>query len=114
MLESSTERKCKQFADACNIKNVKLFCPWDRGYPDRLFLPEGGVPFFVEFKRTKNSNLRAQQRKHRNELLDLNYIVYVCHSLADFKEVLMDYDNSKENMVSVLLSKTGGRGPSQQ
>ena len=97
MLESAVERKCKEFADACGIKNVKLFCPWDRGYPDRLFMPDGGIPFFVEFKRTKNSSLRKQQRKHRNELLNLNYIVYVCYSLEDFKKVLLDYDKIKNN-----------------
>ena len=104
MLESTIEKQCIKLANALGLKNAKLSIPSNGGFPDRLFLPRGGIPFFVEFKR-KNGVLSMRQRKHLRELGILGYLVHVCYSVDDFKKVLVDYDANKKTLVSSLLSE---------
>lgn len=106
MLENHIEKKCKELADFYEIKNVKLFTPSDTGYPDRLFMPKGGIPFFVEFKRASGGVLSKKQRKHLMELQSLGYLAYVCSSVEQFLDILDNYDTSKKDMAALLLSES--------
>ena len=63
------------------VKSIRMyFGPGaKRGWPDDLFLIDGGRPLFIEFKGTGKNATPLQQRKI--EILeDLDYNVCICDS----------------------------------
>src|SRR5580700_822700 len=59
-LESSIERRVKQWADAHGILNCKFTPVGTRGYPDRMFFVPGGFPLLLEFKKEGETPTKLQ------------------------------------------------------
>lgn len=67
-LESEIETKVVDKAKKIfSVISFKLALKHDAGWPDRVFLIPGGVPFFIEFKRSGDDARPLQ--KFRHELL---------------------------------------------
>jgi hypothetical protein len=60
MLESSIERRVKQWADEHGILNAKLTPMGQRAFPDRMFFVDGGAPLIIEFKRPGEEPTKLQ------------------------------------------------------
>ena len=59
------------------------------GWPDVLFLPDGGIPHFIEFK-AKGKSLSAVQRKRILILGTHGYRTTVCDSIVQGKLLVDD------------------------
>jgi Asp-tRNA(Asn)/Glu-tRNA(Gln) amidotransferase A subunit family amidase len=84
-LETAVERRVARDAKAMyGVSSVKMELRHDAGYPDRMFLLPG-KPFWVEFKRSGDVELRPLQEHKIGILKDLGYDVEV-HS--DYNEAM--------------------------
>jgi hypothetical protein len=75
VLESSVERRVKQWADAHGILNCKFTATGSAGWPDRIFWIAGGRPKLVEFKKQGESPTKLQLHRMR-QLKNLDYDVF--------------------------------------
>lgn len=57
---------CNKALELHGVQNIKLRRTGERGWPDRMFLIPGGLPFFIEFKRVGGTPSKLQLLKlHR-------------------------------------------------
>lgn len=84
-LETSHEKGYMRWLDQFVYwEAIKIY---RRGWPDRLVIGPGPVMFWIEFKRDVSEDLRKLQKHTRNFLITLGFIVYVCRSTTEAKEV---------------------------
>ena len=69
-LEDHIEQAVCAWADSVKLVHVKFTPQGQRGWPDRLFLPPGGVPLWIEFKRPDEEPRKLQL--HRIDVLKKN------------------------------------------
>lgn len=89
MRESYLESACVKYASLFGIKGIKLSIQSNIGYPDRLFIIQGGKPLFVEFKAL-GGKLSKKQQVIIDELTQKGYNVSVCDSMESFKQILQN------------------------
>ena len=82
-LERTLEKKCVTWARAQGFLVLKLTPAGQRGYPDRVFVVEGGKVCFVEFKRGCEK-LTPIQKHRRSELRSLGCEVFVARDFGTF------------------------------
>jgi hypothetical protein len=80
-LESHTEHKVCQWADAAKIEHLKLNVQGKRGFPDRIFFIPGGHPLLIEFKRAGEKTRALQDYRHA-KLRAAGYRVVVADNIA--------------------------------
>ena len=85
--ESVIERRSVKMAEARGWYNVKLEKCNKNGMPDRMFMRQGGLIFFVEFKTDKGA-LSEIQTERIKQLRAMNHKVYVIRSEVEMKGVL--------------------------
>lgn len=83
VLEKDIESKLVDMVKRHGGKCPKWVSPGWAGVPDRLALLPGGRIIFVETKRPKGSKVAALQRKWREWLLDLGFMVWHVYNEAD-------------------------------
>lgn len=66
---------------------VKMNLQGRRSWPDRMFFPPGGVPFFIEFKREGTKPTALQDHTHQ-KLATLGYKVWVIDDISEGKYVI--------------------------
>ena len=81
-LEADVEKKVCGYADRIKLIHIKLNVLGRRGWPDRLFLPPGGRPIFIEFKRPGENPEPLQEYRHEI-LRAAGYRVFVVDNYAD-------------------------------
>ena len=84
-LEKDIERKLVDMVRKHGGKCPKWVSPGWSGVPDRLVLLPGGRIIFVEMKRPKGSRVAALQKKWREWLTRLGFMVCHCYTKADVK-----------------------------
>ena len=87
MKESYIENTCVNYARLFGVKSIKLSIQSNVGYPDRLFIVDGGKPMFVEFK-SPGGKLSKKQEVIIDDLRQKGYNVSVCNSIETFKQML--------------------------
>ena len=85
--ESVIERQSVKLAEARGWFNVKLEKCNKNGMPDRMFMYNGGIIVFVEFK-TDVGRLSQIQTERIKQLRDIGHKVYVVRSVAEMGGVL--------------------------
>lgn len=80
-IESSLVRMVRHHGGKC----PKWVSPGWAGVPDRLVLLPGGRIIFVETKRPKGSKVAALQKKWREWLTDLGFMVWHVYTVADLR-----------------------------
>lgn len=63
MLEKEIEKKVCDYAKTKNVLSYKFVSPSNRGVPDRLFVTENGIAFFIEFKAKGKKPTVLQESK---------------------------------------------------
>jgi len=90
-MSSSLEKKTEQDVIDWWVKHGGMHCKLNllgrRGWPDRLFLPYGGKPVFIEFKRVNEQSRKLQDHIH-GQLRKRGYEVNVCDSLGVATSIL--------------------------
>lgn len=85
MLESTIEKKVKDYAKAKGWLSYKWSSPSVKGVPDRIFL-RAGKAVFVEFKATGKRPTKLQQYVI-NKLREEDCVVYVVDSIERGKKI---------------------------
>lgn len=70
----------KAFVDAAKkhgLRYINLICTGDDGDPDKIALPPGGVPAFIEFKRPDGGQLSVAQEYKVAVYRRLGYRVFI-------------------------------------
>lgn len=80
-VERDEENKATQHANKIGLLHVKLNIQGRRGWPDRVYLPHGGIPFFIEYKRPGQNPEPIQEYIH-GQLRQRGYRVHVCTTAA--------------------------------
>jgi len=73
----------KAFVDAAKkygLRYINLICTGDDGDPDKIALPPGGVPAFIEFKRLDGGRLSPAQEYKIGVYRRLGYRVFIISS----------------------------------
>ena len=84
-LEKDIEQKLIKIVKRHGGKCPKWVSPGWAGVPDRLCLLPGGWIIFVETKRPKGSRVAALQKKWREWLQDLGFMVWHVYNEADLR-----------------------------
>lgn len=84
-LERDIEGKLIKIAKYHGGKCLKWVCPGWSGVPDRIILLPGGKILFVETKRPKGSKVSALQKKWREWLTGLGFIVWHVYDERDLQ-----------------------------
>lgn len=84
-LEKDIEQKLVKMVKRHGGRCPKWVSPGWSGVPDRLVLLPGGRIIFVETKRPKGSRVAALQKKWREWLQDLGFMVWHVYTEADLK-----------------------------
>lgn len=87
--EKDLERRLGKEVKALGGKSVKVYNPWDVGFPDRMLLMPGGRVVFVELKST-GERPRAIQRVKHEELRALGYEVRVIDRNKQIDQLIHD------------------------
>lgn len=87
--EKDLERRLNREIKQMGGKSVKVYNPWDVGFPDRMLLMPGGRVVFVELKST-GERPRAIQRVKHEELRALGYEVRVIDRNKQIDKLLDD------------------------
>ena len=82
MRESSLEKSVVKWAALHGIDSVKLEIQSYVGLPDRMFLPIGGRPLFMELK-SPGERVKKIQKNRINMLKQKGYDVVVCDNKYD-------------------------------
>lgn len=91
-LEKDIERKLVDTVKRHGGKCPKWVSPGWAGVPDRLVLLPGGWIIFVETKRPKGSRVAALQKKWRQWLEDLGFMVRHVYNEADLEALKKDIE----------------------
>lgn len=86
-LETAIENAVVCYAKQFIYQAVKMNTRGRAHWPDRMFMLNGGSPFFIEFKRTGEEPTPAQAKIHA-ELRAEGYRVYVADSVEIGKLVV--------------------------
>ena len=87
--EKDLERRLNREIKQMGGKSVKVYNPWDVGFPDRMLLMPGGRLIFVELKST-GERPRAIQRVKHEELRALGYEVRVIDRNKKIDQLIHD------------------------
>ena len=85
--EKDLERRLNREIKQMGGKSVKVYNPWDVGFPDRMLLMPGGRVVFVELKST-GERPRAIQRVKHEKLRALGYEVRVIDNFVELKQFI--------------------------
>lgn len=81
----------KAFVDTARewgLSYINLIDTGDDGNPDKITLPRGGVPAFVEFKRRKGGVLSPEQEQKIERYRTLGYRVFVIDTEEDARALV--------------------------
>lgn len=78
-LEKDGEGRFKRTIESNGDLSIKIIPVSMVGFPDRIILLQGGVVFFIEFKRWKKKPTPIQLYVHKL-LRKMGFHVYVCDS----------------------------------
>lgn len=87
MLESNLQSKCIKAAKKLKVFGRKVMSPGRRGFPDTLFIFDGGETVYVELK-TPVGRLSKLQKRTIRKMRAQGATVYVLDNLFEFKAVL--------------------------
>jgi hypothetical protein len=81
--EGKVKKAFRETAREFGLAYINLIDTGDDGNPDRLALPRGGVPAFIEFKRRVGGVLSPEQKKKIKKYRGLGYRVFVIDTEED-------------------------------
>ena len=88
MMERTIENAVLAYAKRkYDLLIVKMNLQGRRSWPDRMFMPPGGKPVFIEFKRPGEKPTALQAHTHV-KLANLGYVVYVIDSIEAGKTIV--------------------------
>lgn len=102
VLEKDIEQKLVDMVRRHGGKCPKWVSPGWAGVPDRLCLLPGGQIIFVETKRPKGSKVSALQKKWRQWLQELGFLVRHTYTEADvlaLEQFILEYFQRWEQIV---------------
>ena len=90
--EKVFERTLSKYVDDIGGMAVKLLSQFIKGLPDRMFLLEGGIVIFVEFKSTGKNPTKIQEYIHK-KIQALGFPVLVVDSVETYEKAknLLDH-----------------------
>lgn len=83
--EKVFERTLSKYVDDQGGMAVKLLSQFIKGLPDRMYLLQGGIVVFVEFKSTGKRPTKIQEYIHKR-IQDLGFPVLVVDSVETHEE----------------------------
>ena len=96
--ERKLEIDCCTYARQKGIIAVKLEKNGHKGIPDYMFIAEGGITMFVEFKRPDGRGVVSNEQKYWAEFL--GYSHRFIDNFEDFKKKIDDFFELGEGNVS--------------
>ena len=102
-LEKSIENSTLKYAKKLDFIVLKLNNPASKGWPDRLFIDDEAVHFYIEFKR-KGSKARKLQEYRIETLAAKGCIVYEIDNIKEGLNVIR-YHKNKRNMDTPPISR---------
>lgn len=93
MLEKKIEKLVCDYATSEGVLNYKFSSPARAAVPDRMFINEKGLVWFVEFKREGQVPTPAQKREH-DRLRRQNINVFVIDNVKDGKSMITTMKNA--------------------
>ena len=100
VLEKEIEEKLIKMVKSYGGKCPKWVSPGWAGVPDRLVLLPGGRIIFVETKKPKGSRVAALQKKWREWLHELGFMVWHVYDETDLKMLSIS--------IEMLIGEAGG------
>lgn len=88
-LEKDIERRVCDYAKELKMLVYKFTSPSRRSVPDRMFITELGIVFFIEFKRL-GGNLTPAQEVEIEKIRKTGVRVYVVNNVEHGKEIIRD------------------------
>lgn len=89
-LEKVDEKKAVEYAKKMGMQVMK-FEKVGKGWPDRIFLAQGGISFFIEFKRSVGGVLSVHQKHKISILHKLGFGVHVVDNIQDARVIIDGY-----------------------
>ena len=88
--EATIEGAVARYATEHGLRNRKYRNPNVVGGLDRIFLPPGGRPFWIEFKREKGGKISHHQQVEFDWLIANGYEAYFCNDI-EYGKGIVDY-----------------------
>jgi len=90
MTESQIEKAVCKHAESKGFISYKFVSPNTRGVPDRLFIDNCGLVFFIEFKKP-GGRIGPHQKREIDKIIGNNAKVFIVDTIVDGVKVINSY-----------------------
>lgn len=101
-LEKDIEKCVCDYAKSLKMLVYKFTSPSRRSVPDRMFITQTGVVFFIEFKRKGQKPTKAQEVEIE-KIREIGVGVYVVDDVGMGKSIVLTQSRSIQSAVDPLL-----------